>query len=90
MHLELMKGAYSPEEAEILLQFLQELEQAKKRKALGEWLQDHENTPAPMDRPEVQELERMQKSLQEILEDARSKGCKIDLDLEGSFELRSE
>lgn len=87
MQLELMKGPYDPEEAEILLQFLQDLAQAKKRKALSEWLQDHRNSEAPQEKPEVQELERMQKNLQELLARARQEGQYIDLKLEGDFSL---
>ena len=85
LELELMKGSYDPDEAEILLKFLQELEQAKKRKALSEWLKDHNNVPSPQDRPEVKELERMQRDLQELLDEAKWKRKPIDLDLEGHF-----
>lgn len=89
MQLELMKGPYPPEEAEILLKFLQDLEQAKKRKALGEWLKDHFRSTAPQNLPEVRELEQMQMSLQQLLDQARKEDRSIDLDLEGRFVLSS-
>ncbi|MFB6258734.1 MAG: hypothetical protein ABEH38_08575 [Flavobacteriales bacterium] len=85
---ELVSGE-DPKEIRALIHVLREMLREKKCEALGEWIKDHAS-PAPLDREEIQDLQKKLETLESLLHRAENEGKALEVQVPARVRLRSE
>ncbi len=73
-HIEWRNGPYRPKDLMAIRNFLRSMLHAEKARALGDWVQDHEEIPEPKDDPKVVELKEALSEIDRLIEKAANEG----------------